>query len=67
MTGVSRFIDDIINTNSKTIEFYSNCFNDDKIDYESTALLDANELTSYAIGFTEIQAKDKNVDFNLIL
>ena len=26
-TGVSRFIDDIINTNSKTIEFYSNCFN----------------------------------------
>ena len=67
VTGVSRFIDDIINTNSKTIEFYSNCFNDDKIDYESTALLDANELTSYAIGFTEIQAKDKNVDFNLIL
>ena len=27
MTGVSRFIDDIINTNSNTIEFYSNCFN----------------------------------------
>jgi len=27
-TGVSRFIDDIINTNSKTIEFFSNCFNE---------------------------------------
>ena len=26
-TGKSRFIDDIVNTNSKTIEFYSNCFN----------------------------------------
>ena len=26
-TGTSRFIDDIINTNSQTIEFFSNCFN----------------------------------------
>ena len=26
-TGTSRFIDDIINTNSRTIEFFSNCFN----------------------------------------
>ena len=27
VTGVSKFIDDIVNTNSKTIELYSNCFN----------------------------------------
>ena len=26
-TGVSRFIDDIVNTNSQTIELFSNCFN----------------------------------------
>ena len=26
-SGTSRFIDDIINTNSRTIEFFSNCFN----------------------------------------
>ena len=29
VTGVSRFIDDIVNTNSETIEFFSNCFNGD--------------------------------------
>ncbi len=67
VTGVSRFIDDIINTNSQTIEFYSNCFNSSSIDYENIALINANELTSYAVGFTEIQAKDKNVNYSMIL
>ena len=28
-TGKSMFIDEVINTNSKYIEFYSNCFNGD--------------------------------------
>ena len=39
-TGVSRFIDDIINTNSQTIEFFSNCFNS-KITLTDTALVTA--------------------------
>ena len=29
VTGKSMFIDEVINTNSKYIEFYSNCFNND--------------------------------------
>lgn len=42
-TGVSRFIDDIVNTNSQTIELYSNCFNgafDSTIGGESETLND---------------------------
>lgn len=39
-TGTSRFIDDIINTNSQTIEFYSNCFN--------SRIPAANTISKYA-------------------
>lgn len=38
VTGSSRFIDDIVNTNSKTIELYSNCFNKEEYDADAAYL-----------------------------
>lgn len=49
VTGNSRFIDDIVNTNSQTIELFSNCFNAPiNTATELTALTSFNDISSYS-------------------
>ena len=64
VTGASRFIDDIINTNSKTIEFYSNCFNDGS--YEDITMLNINKQKSCVLGFKDDDATQKKVGYSNI-
>jgi hypothetical protein len=62
-TGESRFIDDIINTNSETIQFYSNC----ATDVSGVTLLYANNLSAGILGHSEIAAASKTITSDKIL
>ena len=69
-TGASRFIDEIINTNSETIEFYSNCFTGSIVNNIPTSkirMLHINNVPSFTIGFEETDTKDKVVSTDLIM
>ena len=64
-TGASVFIDDIINSQSEYIEFYSNCFNQTatKKKYSEMDLLIVNSQTAGDLGFYQYMVK-KNISLS---
>lgn len=80
VTGASRFIDDIVNTNSQYIEFYSNCFNskmivdstvesDDPIeyDYDEAGILLMRNQSVDALGFEKFDDTNKTISTDRIM